>query len=106
MPYEAESKFGQANGRFRFLIAENTEVDDRNDQRFKGVYKETLFPYANEFLSTIQKASNVYIPDDARLKWTDRPNYTDKQLNATEMVDFWDVVQLDIDLVVHEDKNC
>lgn len=105
MPNELSHSFGAAKGICKFVLAHNSTLDWLNDQRFDNVYDTILFPYAEKVFEAINKSGNVSL-ESKDFKWTNMPNYTEKALNKTKQVEFWDAILLKLDLRIQDDKNC
>lgn len=103
MPNELTTKEDYAEGNFRFILAHNTELDWFNDQRFRNVYNTMLFPYLEKVLDIFNRSHRI--TSNAVFKTTNYPNYS-KTLKTSEKVDYWDAIELKIDLKIHKEHNC
>ena len=97
---------GYCEGSFTFILAHNTKLDWFNDQRFENVYEAILYPYLEEILKAIGK-SNRISSEDGAYSSTNYPNYS-KSITASssERVDYWDAIELNIDLKINNGINC
>lgn len=103
MPNQVSSNGNYAEGNFKFILAHNTDLDWFNDQRFNNVYNVVLYPYLQEVLRLFDK-SNRIMPS-VEYRTTNYPNYS-KTLKQTEQVDYWDAIELTIDLKINNGINC
>ena len=103
MPNSIEVVDGYAKGRFQFLLAHNTRLDWKNDQRFKESYDKVLFPWLEGVLDAFSRSHQITVKDG--YKATNYPNYS-KSLKKTKQVDYWDAIKLEIDLMVINKNNC
>lgn len=94
---------GYAEGTFSFILAHNTKLDWFNDQRFNQVYDTILYPYLEETLRLLGKSNRIMEVDD--YDTTNYPNYS-KSLKETEQIDYWDAIELNIDLKISNGINC
>lgn len=106
MPNEISNKplDGYAEGSFTFILAHNTQFDWFNDQRFDMVYETVLYPYLEEILRLFKKSKRVMTEEDDYTT-TNYPNYS-KDFNKSEEVDYWDAIELKIDLKINNGINC
>ncbi len=99
---------GYAEGNFTFLIAHNTRLDWFNDQRFKEVFTNVLYPYLEVILKAFDKSRRI-MPDE-EYETTNYPNYTKTQTNKdgkkTVHPEYWDALRLDIKLKINNGNNC
>ena len=105
MPNELtlEKNYLQVSGTFRFILAHNTELDWFNDQRFNNVYNTILFPYLEKILDLLDRSRVIEVSDS--YKTTNYPNYS-KNLKEAEKVDYWDAIEIKIDLKINKINNC
>ena len=102
MPNELEYTETKASGSFTFLIAHNSQPLYLNDQRFKIIYDDTLFPYMESILKMFEKSRYIIPAKEYRI--TEFPNYSESGKNV--QIDCWDALRLIIDLEIYKDNEC
>ncbi len=107
MPNKLSFSDGNASGKFTFLLAHNTRLDWNNDQRFEKVYEEILFPYMEKMFLALARSGNTSFTLDSEYSWVNVPNYSNESQNATEGIDYWDAIKIEIDdMSLKEDNKC
>ncbi|AGO47381.1 structural protein [Cellulophaga phage phi19:1] len=102
IPNEITHSATSAKGTFEFIIAHNSKIDYRNDQRFRLMYDTVLFPYLEAIITRFNRPSLIVPSDTYRI--TEYPNYSDSGKHS--QIDCWDALKLVIDLEILGDNNC
>lgn len=106
MPNRLTYEQNGANGKCTFILAHNTTLHWFNDQRFKKVYDEILFPYLENMLKALQKSHNVSFSSTSEYDFTNFPNYSVSTKTESPQDSFWDAIKIEIDLQIYNDNDC
>lgn len=114
MPNQLSVKKGQyAQGNCRFVLANNTDDEWLNDQRFDKIFNAVLHPCFEAICSAIDKSGGLEmlpLSSGQDYDYTNYPNYgspsTFEGNEQAKQINYWDAIGFTMNLRIYDEFKC
>jgi hypothetical protein len=113
MPGQLSGFSSWVEGELRFVLAHNTDLNWRNDQRFEQVFNGILQPNFDLVLKKLDKSHVIEVmefSDGSLYRFTNYPNYgnptTFEGKKQAKQINYWDAIGFTLNLRIHNDHEC